>query len=242
MAVLVTRPDSQGKELCQQLIALGIPALHQPLIGIEAGADLPQLPQALQHCDYVLAVSQHAVLLSQQFLRAQQLKWPASPRYLAVGQKTAQLLSKVCEQPVHYPDISDSEHLLALPELHHVQGQRIEILRGNGGRELIYDTLCARGAMVRYREVYQRVDLPFSAPTSVARWQQAQVDTLVITSSHQLMFFVSQLTGADLNWALSLKLLVPSDRIAHDAQLLGFSHVVTTGSAANQDLVAALQP
>lgn len=242
MAVLVTRPDAQGKALCQQLNALGITALHQALIGIEAGSDLAQLPHALQNCDYVLAVSQHAVLLSDQFLCTQQLKWPTSPRYLAVGQKTAQLLSKVSAQPVHYPDVSDSEHLLALPELTSVQGQRIEILRGNGGRELIYDTLCARGAMVRYREVYQRVDLPFSASICVAHWQQAQVDTLIITSSHQLMFFVSQLSGADLNWALTLKLLVPSDRIAHDAQRLGFSHVVTTGSAANQDLVAALQP
>ncbi|MBL4297355.1 uroporphyrinogen-III synthase [Vibrio fluvialis] len=242
MAVLVTRPDAQGLELCQQLTQLGIDALHHPLIAIEAGADLPLLLPELYHCDILIAVSQHAVTFTHQFLQSERSLWPTSAIYLAVGQKTAHVLSKLSAQPVHYPDISDSEHLLALPELHSVQGKSITILRGNGGRELIFDTLVERGARVCYREVYQRVDLPFAGDVCVAAWQQAGVDTLVITSSHQLMFFVSQLTASSLSWVLGLKLLVPSDRIAHDAKALGFQTIVTTGSAANPDLVAALQP
>ncbi len=242
MAVLVTRPDEQGKELCQQLESIGIAALHHPLINIEAGSDLPQLIPDLQQSDTVIAVSQHAVTLSDQFLRNQQSFWPTSIRYLAVGQKTAHLLSKATGQPVNYPQVSDSEHLLELTELQSVAGQNIIILRGNGGRELIYDTLAERGASVYYKEVYQRANLPFNGSLCVEKWQQAQIDTLIITSSHQLTFFISQLDETYLKWALPLILVVPSERIARDAKALGFEHILISQSASNPDLVAALQP
>lgn len=247
MAVLVTRPEAQGVELCQQLEQLGITALHHPLITIEAGADLPHLLPDLHHCDTVIAVSQHAVAFSDQYLRQQQSNWATSTRYLAVGQKTAHLLSKVTGQSVNYPQVSDSEHLLELAELQSVAGQKIMILRGNGGRELIHQTLSERGALVTYKEVYQRTDLPFDANHAYQQWQQAQVDTLIITSSHQLAFFMSQLDSSVINssissWACQLKLLVPSERIANDAKTMGFVHIVVTRSAANPDLVAALQP
>jgi len=242
MAVLVTRPEAQGKELCQQLSQIGITALHHPLITVEAGNDLPRLIPDIHQCDTVIAVSQHSVSFCDQFLRNQQSFWPISARYLAVGQKTAHLLSKATGQSVHYPQIGDSEHLLALEELQSVCGQNILILRGNGGRELIYDTLSARGAVVTYKEVYRRVDLPFDALSCVNQWQQAQIDSLVITSSHQLAFFMSQLDTASAVWACQLTLIVPSDRIAHDARMMGFQRIVVSQSAANPDLMAALQP
>ncbi len=242
MAVLVTRPDEQGKELCRQLEDIGITALHHPLISIEAGTDLSQLIPDIHKCDTIIAVSQHAVALSDLFLRNQQSFWPTSIRYLAVGQKTAHLLSKATGQSVNYPQVSDSEHLLELSELQSVSGQDIIILRGNGGRELIYETLTQRGAVVQYKEVYQRADLPFDAKLCVEKWQQAHVDTLVITSSHQLTYFISQLDENCLKWALQLTLVVPSERIARDAKALGFERTLITNSASNPDLVAALQP
>lgn len=242
MTVLVTRPEAQGIELCQQLEQLGITALHHPLINIEAGPDLPSLLPDIQQCDTIIAVSQHAVLFSDQFLRNQHSNWPDSARYLAVGQKTAHLLSKAAGQSVNYPEVGDSEHLLELAELQSVSGQNIIILRGNGGRELIHQTLSERGAVVKYKEVYQRTDLPFSADRCFHQWQQSGVDTLVITSSHQLTFFMSQLDAPITQWARQLKLLVPSERIASDAKTMGFQYVVVTHSAANPDLVAALQP
>jgi uroporphyrinogen-III synthase len=243
MAVLVTRPEAQGIELCQQLENVGLTALHHPLMTIEAGTDLPHLLPDIKQCDTIIAVSQHAVDFSDQYLRQQQSNWATSTRYLAVGQKTAHLLSKVTGQSVNYPHVSDSEHLLELAELQSVSGQKIIILRGNGGRELIQETLSERGALVAYKEVYQRKDLPFDASAYCKQWQQQNVDTLIITSGHQLAFFMSQLDNpAMAPWAHQLKLLVPSERIANDARTMGFEHIVVTRSAANQDLVAALQP
>lgn len=56
MAVLVTRPDERGKALVDQLNQAGVVALHLPLLSIEAGAELAQLPTKLNQLksgDYV---------------------------------------------------------------------------------------------------------------------------------------------------------------------------------------------
>lgn len=242
MAILVTRPGEDGIELCQDLTQRGYNALHHPLITIAEGHELTQLRTELAQYDMMMAVSQPAVNLTQQYLQSQGLSWPTGVIYLAIGQKTAQVLSKACQQPVHYPEISDSEHFLELPVLQEVSQKRMVILRGNGGRELISTTLTQRGAQVCCREVYRRIELPFHAQETLPRWQQAKVDTLVITSLHQLTFFMSQLTAHAKDWAYQQRLLVPSERIGREAHALGFQHIVITGSAANHDLVAALQP
>lgn len=242
MTVLVTRPDAQGTELCQLLHQQGIRALHHPLISIAASPQLIELVDKLNAFDIIIAVSQHAVIFSDQFLRHRHITWPNNVIYLAVGQKTAHVFSTATQQAVDYPPTGDSEHLLELEALQQVAGKKILILRGNGGRELIYSTLQSRGASVHYQQAYCRNELPFSAPQCVPQWQLAGVKSIVITSGEQLAFFVSQLDASNLIWAQQLLLLVPSQRIAALAHNLGFHHIVTTPSATNHDLVAALMP
>ncbi|MGL4193119.1 MAG: uroporphyrinogen-III synthase [Vibrio sp.] len=242
MTVLVTRPAEQGAELCQQLHQQGIAAVQHPLITLSASPQLVTLTDHFASCDIIIAVSQHAVHFSHQWLQHQHHNWPTRPLYLAVGQKTAHVLSKACQQSVDYPSISDSEHLLALNALQQVAGKHIVILRGNGGRELIHTTLTERGAKVDYQEAYCREQLRFCASERVAQWQQAQVSSLVITSAEQLDFFIGQLDGLSLIWAQTLTLLVPSQRIAAHAAKLGFDQIVIAASASNQDFVAALMP
>jgi uroporphyrinogen-III synthase len=156
--------------------------------------------------------------------------------------KTAHVLSKVSQQKVHYPEISDSEHLLKLDELHNVTNKKILILRGNGGRELIFDTLATRGASVEYREVYKRENLAFRSDLLVPIWQDENINQLVITSSGQLDYFISQFTKEHLDWLFTLHLYVPSERIAQQAREVGFKVVTNTFSASNQVLLAALRP
>ena len=54
MAVLVTRPDERGKALVDQLNQAGVVALHLPLLSIEAGAELAQLPTKLNQLKVVI--------------------------------------------------------------------------------------------------------------------------------------------------------------------------------------------
>ena len=65
MAVLVTRPDERGKALVDQLNQAGVVALHLPLLSIEAGAELAQLPTKLNQLksgDYVLRIKPSKIL------------------------------------------------------------------------------------------------------------------------------------------------------------------------------------
>ncbi|MDA0150339.1 uroporphyrinogen-III synthase [Vibrio sp. LaRot3] len=242
MTVLVTRPGQQGQALCQQLNDQGIPALHHPLISIEAGEQLSSLSSILHQFDIIIAVSQHAVDFAHTHLSNHNLTWPTSATYLAVGQKTAHNLSNSCHQTVHYPQVSDSEHLLEISQLQRVNGKKVLILRGNGGRELIYDTLVERGAEVEYCAVYERKNLEFRSDLMVPLWQDKQVTQLIITSSGQLEHFWQQIDPRYTSWLLQLALYVPSERIAIEARRFGFCNVISTGSASNRDLLATLWP
>ncbi|KGY11030.1 uroporphyrinogen-III synthase [Vibrio tubiashii] len=242
MAVLVTRPGQQGRALCKLLSEVGIASHHQPLIDIQPGEQLKGLESDLFNVDIIIAVSQHAALATDTYLRQFSQTWPIRPTYIAVGQKTAHVLSNATQQKVHYPEISDSEHLLQHDELQAVARKRILILRGNGGRELIFDTLTTRGAIVEYREVYKRENLAFRSDLLVPIWQNDQIKQLVITSSGQLSYFISQLSAPQKNWLFTLHLYVPSERIAQQAREVGFQVVTNTFSASNKVLLAALRP
>ena len=52
--------------------------------------------------------------------------------------------------------IYSSESLLNMEELHNVEGDKIIILKGIDGRNLIYDTLIERGAEIESIDVYER--------------------------------------------------------------------------------------
>ncbi|MGX9519054.1 uroporphyrinogen-III synthase [Vibrio mediterranei] len=240
MRVLVTRPENQGEELCNLIEKMGGIALHQPLIDIQDNLQLCLDDDQLQRSDIIIAVSQYAVYGFHHILTHQQLSLPDSCIYLGVGQKTAHELSKLSQQNVNYPTVSDSEHLLALPELTNVSGKHVIILRGNGGRELIYDQLCALGADVQYLETYQRRYLPPKID-AIKQWRSMGIDTLVVTSGEQLEFLLSQVSEPELNWLTQQQLLVPSERIATLAMTKGFNNVTNTQGASNSTIFAALQ-
>ncbi|WP_319553353.1 uroporphyrinogen-III synthase [uncultured Vibrio sp.] len=242
MTVLVTRPGEQGVGLCSLLESHGISAYHHPLIDIVADLTDTQLSDRLHHAHFIIAVSRHAVQCAQQILSNNGISWPKHAIYLAVGQKTAHYLSKCTQQKVHYPQVSDSEHLLQLPALNDVDQQTVVILRGNGGRELIKDALVRRGAKVHYSETYKREFIPFDPVSCVSLWKAQQINQIIVTSGEQLDYLCSQLSSEQLAWLNQQELYIPSQRIADIAIQKGFTQVRCTGSASNQELLAALQP
>ncbi|MGR5221079.1 uroporphyrinogen-III synthase [Vibrio parahaemolyticus] len=240
MRVLVTRPESQGAELCNLIRQMGGYALHHPLINIDYDLPLPFTNDHLLHADIIIAVSQYAVQGLRQRIDNQQLIIPKPCIYLGVGQKTAHELSKLVQQNVNYPAVSDSEHLLALPELVNVANKHVIILRGNGGRELIHEQLTKLGADVEYFEVYRRCYQPLNGD-AIAAWRRAQLDTIVVTSGEQLEYLLSQVPESEQTWLRQHTLLVPSERIATLAMTQGFHNVINTRGASNSTLFAALQ-
>ena len=245
MTVLITRPAPECDQLAAQLNQVAISAIAQPLLEVQQGKYINKLTeqfQQLQQDDYIIAVSHHAVRFAADYLISQGAEWPKNMHYIAVGDKTAKALTQACKQPVSSPQgRHDSEALLALPELANIRQRRVLILRGNGGRELIYQALTARQAQVSYCETYQRNWLTLDATRLAQQWQQQRIHALVVTSSEQLIYLTELIPTEDLAWLYNCHLFVPSRRIADQASTLGYKHISTVGSAANQALFTFLK-
>ena len=245
MAVLITRPAPECDQLVAQLNQVAISAIAQPLLEVKQGKDINKLTeqiQQLQQGDYIVAISYHAVNFAANYLLSQGAEWPKNMHYIAVGDKTAAALAQACQQPVSSPTGNhDSEALLALPELTDIRHRNVLILRGNGGRELIYQALTARQAHVSYCETYQRCWLTLDAIQLVHQWQQQQIQALVVTSGEQLIYLTGLIPNEDLSWLYNCHLFVPSQRIADQASTLGYKHISTVGSATNQALFTFLK-
>jgi uroporphyrinogen-III synthase len=123
-------------------------------------------------------------------------------------------------------DRFDSEGLLALPELQDVAGKRVMILRGDGGRELLGDTLKARGATVEYVTCYQR-----SKPQlDMAALLRSAPDALTVTSSEALEYLWQSAVESQRDALRDMPLFAPHARIAELAQRQGWLRVIQTGA------------
>jgi uroporphyrinogen-III synthase len=165
---------------------------------------------------------------------------PLDLRIAAVGRATAHTLEAVGLEPTLVPDSRfDSEGLLALPALQDVAGWHILIVRGDGGRELLRQTLEARGAQVEYVEVYRR-RIPQRNPANLIRNWDSLVDAVTVTSGQILdnLFTLLGEEGAPL--LQRTPLVVPGRRVAELAAARGCERVIVARSALDADMLAAL--
>ncbi len=239
LRVLVTRPAAQAEAFCRLLRAAGARPVPFPVLAIEPlpPAVAPPLPARL---DWVIFVSANAVRHGLPWLR-RQAAFPAA-RVAAIGRQTAARLDEA-SQPVHLvaPPPHTSEALLAQPALAEVTGRTVLIVRGEGGRTLLADTLAARGARVHHLIAYRRTR-PAVAPDALARLlAEPGVDVAAVTSVealHNLLAMAGKLARAEL---LARPLLVGSARMAEAARQLGFRHPpLQAASPADRAMLDAL--
>ena len=246
MSILVTRPLPQGEELVSRLRALGRVAWSFPLIEFTPGRELAALPRqlaALGADDLLFALSQHAVEFAHARLLQESQRWPSDPAYFSIGRTTALALHTVSGKNIRYPlDREISEVLLQLPELQNIAGKKALILRGNGGRELLGDTLRDRGAEVTFYECYQRCAKYYDGAEEAMRWQSRGVTTLVVTSGEMLQQLWSLIPQwYREQWLLHCSLIVVSERLALQARELGWQDIQVADNADNDALLRALQ-
>lgn len=224
LTVLVTRPAIQAQGLCEQIEKLGGTALRLPLLHIKPLAIAP----LAESYDLLLFISTNAVIHGQALIAAQ-----PQARLAAVGAATAQALLDLGHAIDVVPhQAASSEALLAHPLLQSPP-PNILIVRGNGGRELLRETLQARGSAVAMVEVYERVeaDLDTAQVQAVqAALQAGDVDVISITSVAilQALLSSSRLHASAANpslheYVLNCTLLAGSARIAAAAKQAGWS-------------------
>jgi uroporphyrinogen-III synthase len=227
--IVVTRPREQAAGLAQRIEQLGGRALLLPLLEIEAVSNdraLREQLSRLNQADLAIFISPNAVQHGMAAIRA----WgglPASLKFAAVGQGSAKALRELGVDPVIAPTVRfDSEGLLALPEMQNAAGRRVMIFRGDGGRELLGDTLKARGATVEYVTCYLRSKPALDGSALLA----ASPDAITVTSSEALNHLREALDAAQRKAVCAIPLLVPHERIGEAARQQGWQHVVVTGS------------
>lgn len=238
LKIAVTRPRDQAGLLARRIEqAGGIPLLF-PLLDIAAVQDQRALHEQLSRLsrfDLAIFISPNAVRYGMEAIHAAG-GVPQNLKVATVGQGSAKALRELGIDEVIAPtERFDSEGLLALPELRDVAGWRVLILRGDGGRELLGDTLRARGAAVEYAACYRR-----SRPLQdVAVLLESGPDALTVTSSEALGYFWQMLDDAQRKGICGQPLFVPHQRIAELAQRQGWRRVLLT-DAGDDGLLSAL--
>ncbi len=246
MTILVTRPDPAASELASRLRALGKLAWSLPLIEFTPGRDLESLPNSLatlQPGDLVFLLSQQVVPFADPVLQRHQQAWPENLDYYAIGRSTALTLHTVSGLKVDYPHAREtSEELIRLNRLQQVSGKRALILRGTPGRELLAETLIARGAEVQYCECYQRCEKHYDGAIEGRRWRDRGITTLVVTSGEMLQQLFALFPPIDRReWLLHCRLVVVSERLATQAAALGWQEIDVADGADNDALLRALR-
>jgi uroporphyrinogen-III synthase len=235
--VLITRPESAGRELQQHLNSQGFASYCQPFFDYQANDTIAQLT-ALQRqliSPILIFVSVAAVEFADKLKPI--ASWPQQ-EVIAVGSATLKALKALGVDAI-MPEQHDSEGLLALTPLQNVNTKNVLIIRGDGGRELIAEELSDRGASVHYFESYQRVWRNSSIEV-IKTWQQQQINCILVTSNALLEFIVNLIKDSDTYWQEDCIWLVASNRIANKAKKLGLKRVINTHGANKQAVTAAL--
>ena len=236
MRVIVTRPATQAAQWVQNLRERGIDALPLPLIDIVAPLDTAPLAQAwsqLPQQRLVVFVSPNA---AEQFFahRPAARGWPDAVMAASTGPGTAQALRRagvpapaIIEPASDAPQF-DSEALWARLGERDWSGAPVLVVRGDGGRDWLADTLRRHGAQLSFVAAYRRAAPRFDAAA------QAQLDDAMARPADYLWFFSSSeaiehlvQARAGHRWAAA-RALATHPRIAERARASGFGDVRET--------------
>lgn len=243
--IVVTRPRAQCAALAAAIAAAGGTPLIFPLLEIAPAADARPLAAAaagLAGCALAVFVSPNAVDHALPVILGHG-SWPAGVLPAAVGPGTVRALAAHGVGPCIVPTGRfDSEALLDLPELaaDRVRGRRVVIFRGDGGRELLAESLRERGATVDCVTCYRRSGPSESFARLLAAWRTGRLDALAVSSSEALRHLVDGLDDEGRRQLAKTPVFVPHARIAESARALGLQRVIPT-AAADEGILAALR-
>lgn len=243
LGVLVTRPEHQAGPLCQWIEREGGVAIRCPTLSIAEPRDwTPALAifDRLTDGQLIIFTSVNAVDRALPPIR-ERGGFPPGLNIAAIGQATAQALARQgVTQCIRPEQDFTSEALLALPHFQNIAGQRMVIVRGEGGRELLAETLTARGAHVECAEVYRRERPIIDAEALLKRWAQGEIGAVVMTSIESLQNLFDMLGSAGKPYLCETPLIVVSARIQERAAEYGCRHLMLAREASDAAIMATL--
>ncbi len=238
---LVTRPIEQAEPLAQAIRARQGYAGILPLLAIKPLAETQLMRDTILSLDQyekVIVTSHHAAAWG---LEKIEIYWPQLPLHqvwFAIGRKTANTLSHFDVSPQSPKSSASSEGLLALDSLNHVSGQRILIIKGEGGLTLLEDTLRELGASVSVLPVYCRQCPDYPEHTLANRLKDDFINTILCTSGETLSNLMTLAGETPLRLC---DLIVPSERVAELAYNTSFRQIIIANGASNDAMLSAME-
>lgn len=223
--IVITRPAHQTQNAEQQLTAAGAEVFKFPLLEIAEPSDMALSIARLAELrtqDYVIFTSANAVEYAAKFAATKLTSLLGDHcQVTAVGKKTAQALAAHGVTGLLVPDHTfNSEAVLALPELQHVAGKKVSIIRGESGRSLLKETLLQRQAAVNYVDVYRR-RCPNVTVLPLVKFLETQVIAIILITSEESLLNLFEMTRGQV--ALEgTTLLLGSQRIAESSALSAY--------------------
>jgi len=236
--ILITRPTGREKHLRYLLEQAGSKVIHYPVFSIQPPPAL-EIKQLINLRDQLHNFTM-AIFISPTAVEQSQIYFPVLPEHftiVSIGSKTTEALE---QQGIHV-DVEAPEHntesLLQTTafQMPQIQGNRILIFRGSGGRDLLGDTLVRRGAQIRYVETYQR-EIPAHAPLNENLVET--LDAITISSNEGLDNLVMLMEDPSL--LIDIPLIVPSARAVTLARQHGFKTIVPAKNATDEATLSAL--
>ena len=265
--VVITRPAGQSAALAAQLEAAGIATLDFPLIEIVPVEDVAPLQAALVALErYALVVFVSPNAVDYAFAEFDSI-WPHALPVGVVGPGSVAALARHGVEAPAYRVISpaaaadddvarfDSEALFAAIDASFgaasLEGKRVLIVRGDGGREWLADRLREGGVEVETVAAYRRL-VP---EPSIGAW--SRVHELLAGEPHAWLITSSEgvrnldelahehLNAGEIAQLKRATLVTPHPRIAQTARGLGFDSITVSGAGDEriaQTLLLAVPP
>ncbi|GAA3909429.1 uroporphyrinogen-III synthase [Halomonas cibimaris] len=240
--VLITRPGERGDALACSLREHGHAVEKLPIMELVPLIETPGQRSIWLNIDQygkIIVVSPFAAHCLAEALDRYWPQLPVGIGYYSVGTATAEALHARLGVRVRTPppDAGEdtSEALLTLPSLRRLDGEKVLLIAGEGGRIMMTETLAERGARVTRSEVYRREYRP---PPAGARRRLDAGDyrALIVTSGEMLQHLAPWCSPS----ALHQPLIVSSQRLATLADTLGFTATTVAPGATPPALTAAL--
>ena len=232
--IVVTRPEHQAQTLARLIESAGGRTILFPAIEIRDVEDpgpFKRLIDRLEEFDLAIFISPNAVERAMRMISARR-KLPAGLRVATIGGGGVRALEGHGVTGVISPQGRyDSEALLELAEV--AGARRVVIFRGEGGRELLGETLSSRGARVEYVECYRRCRPDLDPARLLEAWARNELDAVTATSSEGLRNLFEIVGNAGREPLQRTPLFVPHPRIAEFARGHRVQTVVVTGPGDN---------
>jgi uroporphyrinogen-III synthase len=244
--VLVTRPQGQADELSARLVAAGYAVHCLPLLELRSLTELPPAQRALvlelDRYQHIIFISGNAVHFGMSVIEDYWPQLPVGLCWYAIGNATARLLQQYGIEAITPGSSMTSEGLLAVSQLRAVAGQRVLIIKGEGGRNTLREELTSRGATVDELACYRRVCPGYGPGEVAAKLSQWHIRLVMITSGEGLANLLALISAQETTKFRDITLLVPSDRIAGLARQAGFDQVMIAENASDSAMLRALEP